>query len=51
MLGRIEIFYAFATSLDTPAHIARAEELGYSGAWSHELDEPGLHMNTRSTSR
>jgi 5,10-methylenetetrahydromethanopterin reductase len=41
MLQRIEISCAFATSLDTPAHIARAEELGYVRAWCY--DSPAVY--------
>lgn len=38
---RVELSCAFATSLDTPEHIAIAEELGYRRAWCY--DSPGLY--------
>lgn len=38
---RIEVSCAFATSLDTPAHIQWAEQLGYSRAWCYE--SPALY--------
>lgn len=47
MLGCIEISCAFATSLETPAHIARAEELGYSRAWCY--DSPALYPDVWMT--
>lgn len=37
----MDLSCAFATSLDTPAHIAVAEELGYRRAWCY--DSPGLY--------
>lgn len=37
----MELSCAFATSLDTPEHIAIAEELGYRRAWCY--DSPGLY--------
>ena len=37
----MELSCAFATSLDTPDHIALAEELGYRRAWCY--DSPGLY--------
>jgi 5,10-methylenetetrahydromethanopterin reductase len=37
----VEISCAFATALDTPDHIAIAEELGYRRAWCY--DSPGLY--------
>jgi len=37
----LEISCAFATSLDTPAHIQLAEELGYHTAWCY--DSPALY--------
>jgi 5,10-methylenetetrahydromethanopterin reductase len=37
----VDISCAFATSLDTPAHIAVAESLGYRRAWAY--DSPALY--------
>ena len=37
----MELSCAFATALDTPDHIAIAEELGYRRAWCY--DSPGLY--------
>ena len=37
----MDISCAFATSLETPQHIARAESLGYKRAWCY--DSPGLY--------
>lgn len=37
----LEISCAFATSFDTPAHVVRAEELGYRRAWLY--DSPALY--------
>ena len=37
----VDISCAFATSLDTPGHIALAEELGYVRAWCY--DSPALY--------
>jgi 5,10-methylenetetrahydromethanopterin reductase len=37
----VELSCAFATALDTPEHIAIAEELGYRRAWCY--DSPGLY--------
>ena len=37
----MELSCAFATSLDTPAHIELAESLGYRRAWCY--DSPGLY--------
>jgi 5,10-methylenetetrahydromethanopterin reductase len=37
----MDISCAFATSLDTPDHIARAEEIGYRRAWCY--DSPALY--------
>jgi len=37
----VELSCAFATALDTPDHIAVAEELGYRRAWCY--DSPGLY--------
>ena len=37
----MELSCAFATALDTPDHIAVAEELGYRRAWCY--DSPGLY--------
>ncbi len=37
----VEISCAFATSLDTPEHVAIAEELGYRRAWLY--DSPALY--------
>ncbi len=38
---RLEISCAFATSLDTPEHVAVAERLGYRRAWCY--DSPALY--------
>jgi 5,10-methylenetetrahydromethanopterin reductase len=46
-LARVEISCAFATSLDTPDHIARAEELGYTRAWCY--DSPALYPDVWMT--
>src|SRR5437899_9369877 len=37
----MDISCAFATALDTPDHIALAEELGFERAWCY--DSPGLY--------
>jgi 5,10-methylenetetrahydromethanopterin reductase len=37
----IDLSCAFATSMDTPAHIAEAERLGYTRAWAY--DSPALY--------
>ena len=37
----MDISCAFATSMDTPDHVARAEELGYRRAWLY--DSPALY--------
>src|SRR5438552_15872233 len=37
----MDISCAFATSMDTPHHVARAEELGYRRAWLY--DSPALY--------
>ena len=41
MVGRVDISCAFATSLNTPDHIALAERLGYRRAWCY--DSPALY--------
>lgn len=40
-LGCIDISCAFATSMDTPDHVVRAEQLGYRRAWLY--DSPALY--------
>src|SRR5687767_11781367 len=39
--ARVEISCSFATALDTPDHIALAEQLGYRRAWCY--DSPALY--------
>jgi len=43
----VEISCAFATSLDTPAHIVLAEQLGYRRAWCY--DSPALYPDVWMT--
>ncbi len=43
----IEISCAFATSLDTPEHVALAEELGFRRAWLY--DSPALYPDVWAT--
>ncbi|MEM9748773.1 MAG: LLM class flavin-dependent oxidoreductase [Actinomycetota bacterium] len=40
-MGDITLSCAFATSIDTPAHIRVAEQLGYERAWTY--DSPALY--------
>lgn len=39
----MDISCAFATSLETPAHIAAAEEIGYRRAWCY--DSPAVYCD------
>jgi 5,10-methylenetetrahydromethanopterin reductase len=45
--GRVELSCAFATSPDTPDHIALAERLGYRRAWCY--DSPALYPDVWMT--
>ncbi|HMO53405.1 MAG TPA: hypothetical protein PJ994_02785 [Tepidiformaceae bacterium] len=45
----MEISCAFATSLDTPEHVADAERFGYRRAWLY--DSPALYPDVLGDAR